>query len=145
MLMILMNYFPVKIIKILSEHKKIFLWLALTWTAMVTFLCLVKFDNIPKVSVSNFDKLGHFTFHYGMTAFWFLYYKFQKTNSFKKSLVKGFAFSVVYGIIIEFIQAFCTKTRNGDLFDVFANMTGSIAAVLTAVLLMKVARNLKSD
>jgi len=128
--MILMNYYQVKLIKNLSEHKGILLWLAIIWTAIVTFFCLASFNELPKIEVSNFDKWGHITFHAGITFLWFLVFKFKLLNENKKALLKAFLFSFFYGTTIEICQDQFTKTRTGDIFDVFANTTGSLLAIL---------------
>jgi VanZ family protein len=117
--------------------KKKFLWLALCWTAVVTYFCLVSFNDLPKVGGKNFDKVGHVTFHFGMTAFWFLYFRFQRLNNNKKALLKAFGFSFVYGVILEIVQANFTDTRNGDAADVLANSVGGLLAVLTFSVLVR--------
>ena len=134
MLMISTNCYQVKLTEILSEHK-LFLWLAIIWTAIIAVLCLVNFNDLPSVQVSFSDKIGHFVFHYGLTTLWFLYYKFQRSNPKVKALLKAFLFSLFYGIAIEISQALFTDSRKADVFDVLANMTGSILAVSTLLLL----------
>lgn len=131
--MILMNYYQVKLIKNLSEHKKILLWLAIIWTAVVTFFCLASFNELPKIEVDNFDKLGHITFHFGITFLWFLVYRFKNLNENKRALIKAFLFSFFYGITIEICQDQFTTTRSGDVFDVFANMMGSLLAIIVLI------------
>lgn len=138
--MILMHYYQVKLIKNLSEHKKILLWLAIIWTAIVTFFCLASFNELPKIEVTNFDKLGHLTFHFGLTFLWFLVYKFKNLNENKKALKKAFLFSFFYGVTIEICQEQFTATRSGDLFDVFANMMGSFLAIITLIIGMSYIR-----
>ena len=140
--MILMNYYQVKLIKNLSEHKKITLWLAIIWTAIVTFFCLASFNELPQIEVSNFDKLGHITFHFGITFLWFLVYKFYSLNENKKALLKAFLFSFFYGITIEICQDQFTETRNGDVFDVFANAFGSLLAIISITLSIRYIRKI---
>ncbi|WP_291082427.1 VanZ family protein [Flavobacterium sp. BFFFF1] len=113
------------------ERKRKYLWLALGWTAVVTYFCLVSFNELPKIGEKNFDKFGHITFHFGLTAFWFLYFRFQRLNDNKKALFRAFLFSFVYGVTIEIIQETLTDTRSGDVMDVLANVIGSILAVVT--------------
>ena len=36
------------------------------------------------------------------------------------------AFAILYGIIIEVLQSVLTKTREADLYDMFANSLGAI-------------------
>lgn len=133
--MILMNYYQVKLIKTLSEHNTILLWLAIIWTAIVAFLCLASFNSLPKVSLANTDKYVHATFHFGITFLWALVYKFKDRNENKKVLVKAFLFSFFYGIAIEICQAQFTQTRSGDPMDVLANTAGSMLAVVFLILL----------
>ena len=141
--MISMNYYQVKLTKNLSEHKKILLWLAIIWTAIVAFLCLASFNELPKIaSVSNFDKLGHITFHFGITLLWFLVFKFKFLNENKKALLKAFLFSFFYGITLEICQDQFTETRSGDVLDVIANTFGSLLALLFIVLAVKYCRKL---
>lgn len=139
--MILMNYYQVKLIKNLSEHNKILPWLAITWTAMVTFLCLVSFNELPKIEVTSFDKLGHITFHFGITFLWFLVYRFKVLNENKKALSKAFLFSFFYGVTIEVCQDQFTATRSGDIFDVFANTIGSLLAIILVMLAIRYRAN----
>jgi len=139
--MTLTNYSPVKLIKNLSEHKTLFLWLALLWTAIVTFFCLVDFNNLPKVGIIRYDKLGHFTFHFGITSLWFLYFRFQKLYTNHKALLTGFLVSLFYGITIEICQGLFTDTRKADIFDVFANMTGGTLAVVMILLIVRFNRS----
>lgn len=137
MLMTLMNCYPVKITKNLLEHRNFFLWPALFWMAIVTFLCLINSNELPKVEITNYDKLGHITFHFGITFLWFLYFRLQRSNADRKALLKAFLVSFVYGVCIEISQGLFTDTRNADVFDVFANMTGSVIAVILCFFINK--------
>ncbi|MGK4566161.1 VanZ family protein [Flavobacterium sp. 3HN19-14] len=126
-----------KLTENLSAHKKAFLWLALVWTSIVTIFCLINMNALPTVKVDNFDKFGHITFHFGMTVLWFLYYKFRRENTSRRSLIKAFLFSFIYGVSIELIQTFFTKSRTGDIFDEIANIIGSLMAISVMILIMK--------
>ena len=128
-----MNYYQVKLIKILLADNKTYQWLAFIWTAIVGFLCLVSFNSLPTVSLSNSDKLGHFVFHFGITILWYLYFRISRNNENKMALLKAFLFSFFYGCLLEILQANFTTTRKGDINDVMAN---SIGAGLAIVLLL---------
>lgn len=128
--MILMNYYQVKLIKNLLEHKKLVLWLTIIWTAIVTFFCLASFNELPQVEVDHFDKIGHVTFHFGITFLWFLTFKFYFLNENRNALIKAFLFSFFYGITIEICQDQFTMTRSGDPLDILANTSGSLLAIL---------------
>lgn len=110
--------------------------MALFWTALVAYLSLVRSGKIPQIDIQNIDKIIHLIFYFALTLLWFLFLK-KHINSPNngKSLSISFVFSIVFGIIIEFIQEFYTATRQADAFDVLANATGSILAVIAIVLL----------
>jgi VanZ family protein len=118
--------------------KKIFFWTALTWSVIILVSCLIKSDEIPQVSIQNLDKVVHAFFYFVFTSLWFLYFKkhINSSNNFKP-LAISFAFSVFFGIGIELLQAFITTTRKADVFDVFANVTGTTLAVIAIILLNK--------
>ena len=131
MYLILTNYFQVKHIKNLLAHKYFYLWLAEFWTLVIAFLCMVSFKKLPSIGISGADKYVHFTFHFVFTLLWFLYFNTKNKNeSTVKLLFKVFLASLFYGIIIEISQSLFTTTRQGDIFDVFANASGSIVAVI---------------
>jgi VanZ family protein len=118
----------VRLTAILLGHKRKFLWLALFWTAIVTVLCLISFDGLPKEEIMSHDKLGHMTFHFGMTSLWFLYLRYGRTLAKGKAAALAFSFSLVYGILIELSQYYFTNTRTGDIRDVAANASGALLA-----------------
>ncbi|WP_432672068.1 VanZ family protein [Flavobacterium sp. SM2513] len=132
-----MNYFQVKLIKNLSEYKKTIQALTVFWTGMVAYLCLVSSDRLPEVDVIDFDKLGHFTFHFGLTFLWFLFWKATYRTENKFALLKAFLFSFFFGVVIEVCQGVFTETRYSDIRDVYANSVGALVAVLVLFLANK--------
>ena len=128
--MILMNYCQVKLTKNLLELKHIIQVLAFFWTALVAYLCLANSESLPSVEVLQFDKFGHFTFHFGITALWFLFWKTTFRNENKYALLKAFLFSFFFGVAIEIIQGLFTYTRQADFMDVLANTNGALVAIL---------------
>ena len=137
MLMISINYFQVKLIKVLLERKLLIQVLTVFWTGLVAYLCLVSSDKLPDVDVLKFDKLGHFTFHFGITFLWFLFWKTTYRTENKFAFIKAFLFSFFFGIIIEICQGLFTTTRQSDINDIYANSVGSFAAVLSIFVLNK--------
>lgn len=47
--------------------------------------------------------------------------------------MEGVFFSLFFGIGIEVLQSRLTTTRNGDFFDVLANFTGALLALVFVV------------
>ena len=139
--MILTSYYQVKLIKNLLEPKHLFLGLALFWTFVVSILCLASFNNLPSVSVQHFDKIVHAAFHFGITALWFLYWNSKEKGQLRKSLLKAFLFSLVYGSLIEIMQRVFTATRSGDVLDLLGNITGALIAVLLILIITSIVKS----
>lgn len=124
-----MNYFLARPIQRLLAHKFFYLWLAEIWTLVIAFLCLVSFKQLPTIAISGADKYVHFILHLGFTVLWFLHLKKSSSNR-NKTLATVFLASIVYGILTEIAQQLFTTTRKADIFDVMANTSGAIVAVL---------------
>lgn len=118
--------------------KQFYFWAALSWTGIIIFFCLVKSSSIPVVHFQYLDKIVHAFFHFVFTSLWFLFLKEQlNSHTVFKPLTMSLMFSIFFGIGIEILQEVCTTTRSGDLFDVFANISGAILAVCMILMLRK--------
>ena len=138
--MILTNYYQVRLTKNLLEPKHLFLGLAIIWTLMVSVLCLASFNSLPSVAIKHLDKIVHAVFHFGITASWFLYWNSKENGQLKKSLLRAFLFSLIYGSLIEIIQSTFTTTRNGDVFDLLGNITGASIAALSILVVASIVK-----
>jgi VanZ family protein len=111
---------------------------ALFWTGIVSYFCLVNSSDIPTINIPNLDKCIHTFFHLVFAFVWFLFFSKQLQNgTIFKPLLFSVLFSFVFGIVIELLQNFVTTTRNADAFDIVANMVGSILAIFVIVILNK--------
>ena len=126
----------------LSVAKKIILGIAIFWTFLIAVLCLVQFNDLPSFGVSGMDKYVHFTFHFGFTFLWSIYFCSLLKNITFKTVITVFSVSVSYGILIEFLQGAYTTTRKADIMDVLANASGALIAII-ALLLYKYFRQKK--
>lgn len=133
------NYYLQMIIKHLSEHKTFWLVSAIGWTIFVAFLCLVNNNDLPSIGmkISGIDKVIHFLFHFIFTLLWSIYY-FSKDKMLtpKKVIIIVFA-SLIFGVMIEWMQASFTLTRQADILDVISNTGGAISAGLLVYHLLK--------
>jgi VanZ family protein len=109
--------------------KKIVFSLAICWTVLIAFLCLVKFGKLPAIPVSEADKYVHFAFHFVFTLLWGNYIWIKNKSNEMKLIVKVLLVSLLYGILIEFLQETLTTTRHADIYDVLANATGATTAL----------------
>jgi VanZ family protein len=114
--------------------KNLYFWIAFSWTVVVAYFCLAPASDIPSVSIPNLDKLAHSFFHFVLTKNLFLFFKKKlKKKNQTKLLVGAVFFSLFFGIGIEVLQSRLTTTRNGDFFDVLANFTGALLALVFVV------------
>ncbi|WP_284653676.1 VanZ family protein [Flavobacterium terrisoli] len=121
--------------------KKTILSLAIGWTFLILVVCLVNFNDLPTIKVSGYDKYGHFTFHFLFILLWG-YYAWLKQNHIRfRKLIHILLISVCYGILIEFLQETCTKTRHADILDILANFTGAMTGFVVFVLIKKVKKD----
>ena len=104
---------------------------AIIWTIIIAVLCLESSSDLPSVKVIGIDKIVHVTFHFVFVNLWYLFFV---NNNFMKNysnlVTKTFFLSLGYGILIEIAQQLFTKTRQADVLDVLANITGAILAVI---------------
>lgn len=110
--------------------KKTILVLAVCWTILIAFLCLITFSKLPSLGVSGADKYVHFTFHFIFTLLWGYYSWLSQNKTELKKIITIVFISILFGILIEFMQEVFTVTRRADVLDVLANLAGATAAFL---------------
>ena len=107
---------------------------ALLWTGIVTYFCLIQSSDVPVINIPNLDKCIHAFFHFVFTFVWFLFfYKQLKLDSVFKPLLISFLLSFLFGIGIEILQGLITTTRSADVLDGVANLIGALLAVSLVV------------
>lgn len=129
--------------KSLLGLKKVSLVLAMGWTFIIAFLCLVKVNDLPSlgISITSIDKYVHITFHFVFTMLWG-FYSWKKRGIIEIKKIRNiFLISVGYGILIEIMQEEFTTTRHADLMDVTANCIGALIAVGIFLYLKKKTQN----
>lgn len=117
--------------------KKATFSLALGWTLLIAVLCLLKFTNLPAIRVSEADKYVHFTLHFVFTMLWGYYFWLKLNEIVLKKIVFVVTSSLCYGILIEILQETFTTTRHADIFDVLANFSGALVALVLFVLIKR--------
>ncbi len=105
-----------------------FIYLGLFLTILITVGSLIPPKKVVEVNVPSFDKVIHFGSYFLLALSWLLA-SAKKYKEIKYTLT--IAFSVgVYGIIIEGLQATLTTVRQADIYDIIANFTGVLVALL---------------
>lgn len=117
--------------------KKLILPTSVVYTITLAVLSLIKVNKVTSELPTNSDKIFHALAYAIFTALWFLsfYYKIELKKI--KALVFSFLFSSVFGIIIELLQGSLTKNREADLFDVIANTTGTLIAMIIITIILR--------
>jgi len=123
----------VKIIKHLSERN--YLYLAVIWAVLIAVLSLLSLNSISKeINISSNDKFFHFVFYAILTVLLLLYKRKTKYN------LLIILFVIIYGIIIEILQALLTTNREADIYDAIANSLGAI----TGLVFLRIVKNKKN-
>jgi VanZ family protein len=114
-------------------RKNIYLSAALIWTFSILLLCLEPASDLPKIQISNIDKLVHFTFHFVFIILWYLFLNSINKIVNSKALVILFFVSFAFGIVIEISQQEFTNSRKGDILDVISNISGAFLALILVI------------
>lgn len=120
------------IIKTLLERKFLAI-LALLYTGLITWASLARIIINPiNFNIKGSDKIAHFLAYFIFTLVWFMFWFFSKksTTKFSKHLVKASVICFCYGLLMEVLQGLLTTYRSSEWFDVLANTSGIIFAVI---------------
>ena len=117
------------LIAIKNLYKDSAFYVAVFITITIAFLSLFNVNKLtPDVNLSHIDKYEHFTAYFVLTLSWlFVFQKSVKLINYRFGLV---TLVFLYGILMEVLQQILTDYRQADLFDVFANTSGIIIAIL---------------
>ncbi len=103
---------------------------AVAWCIFITFLSVKGGINLPE-SIWDFlawDKLAH-AFVYGVFAFLIMNGDLKRNIFTKKSIYIALIISILYGILMEFVQWGFFPGRYFEVLDILANIIGSFIGV----------------
>ncbi len=90
-------------------------------------------DDVPLV-----DKWVHMVMYGGtFSVLWIEYIRQHQKPDYKKLLIWAFIAPIVMSGIIELLQEYCTKTRQGEWTDLLANSIGVVLAVVIGLVLLR--------
>jgi VanZ family protein len=97
-------------------------------------------EDLPKVNVSNVDKIFHFGAYAAFTILWYAGFLYSFSMNKNKALLYATGLAVIFGIVIEVLQDTMTDYRAMDVYDVIANTSGALltALILSRIIKMKV-------
>lgn len=102
------------------------------WLVLITILSLIELGNEGAPRVDQLDKVVHFLFHYVLSFLLLFHLKYDDVLfQVKRIFYFVFFFSLIYGVLIEGLQAVLTLRRESDLWDVLANTLGCLTCLLS--------------
>jgi VanZ family protein len=124
---------------------KILLFLSGIYTLAITWLSLVQ---LGKISIGEFnptDKMLHAGAYFLLVLLWKLYFVFQASDfeRYKSNLLWVAALCLLFGMLIEVLQGTLTSYRDPDWWDILANSTGVLLAVLLFIIMAPTVKSLK--
>ncbi|MDR1371624.1 MAG: VanZ family protein [Dysgonamonadaceae bacterium] len=112
-------------------------WISISVNVAVLTVCMIKPPEVEGLPVTNFDKLIHLLLFMGISGITF----FDNTSYLRKKIsllrifLGSFIFPLVFGGLIEVLQATLTSSRSGDWTDVGFDAIGAIIGMMTCVLI----------
>jgi hypothetical protein len=101
---------------------------AILWTFIIFGLCCTPGQYIPTTNwleLLSFDKFVHASIFFILTVLW-LIFLFKSNKLSKASMIFVLLSCIVYGGMLEMMQATVFSNRSGDLPDFIANSFGCL-------------------
>jgi len=105
-------------------------FVASLWTLLMFIGSLLPKAAIEReklIDIPNLDKIVHFTMYFGFVLLWNFAFQQKRKNV---SPYYIFAVSIAFGLIIETLQFWMNLGRNFELYDIIANIIGSILGLI---------------
>jgi VanZ family protein len=120
-----------QLIKKLSDPRVLFT-IGLVYTLLITIALLSPTSDIPKIDIAFLDKFIHVIIHWILSFIWLWYgFSTDKYHISSKTIFVILTICFAYGLAIEASQQWFTQTRTFDLFDLVANVAGSLLGLLS--------------
>ncbi len=107
---------------------KFYFGMAIFWTILTLYLSLISARSASKFNIWDFtgtDKLAHLIFYAVFSFLWCM--SLRKRNVEKKYVL---FFSIFFGVLMEIFQLYLFNGRSFELYDILANIIGSIIGVI---------------
>jgi len=86
------------------------------------------FDKVPLINIPNIDKIVHFGMYLGLMSVIILENRTNLRNN-RRLFLTGLI-PLLYGILMEILQATVTVTRTASFYDALANSSGILVSIL---------------
>lgn len=115
-----------KPIKKLLQHKSL-LFLGVLYTVIITVAFLSPATEIPETNIPLLDKIAHVSIH---SVLFFIWLTIGVIHDLSHSILKIIFVTLIacfiYGISIEVVQHYFTRSRAFDWYDIIANEIGCL-------------------
>ncbi|MGZ3757858.1 MAG: VanZ family protein [Mucilaginibacter sp.] len=122
-------------------------WPAILWTLFILLMCSIKMGGISgsPMFFPGFDKLVHCGFYFVWVIVYANGFIRQRGLSALTFLAEVLitAVAIVYGGLIELLQAYVFTWRNGDWADLFADSVGACMATFSLLLIIAAIKYVK--
>lgn len=118
-----------------SAHIILYFTPALVWGIFILYFSTMPGPEVPGLLQSLNDKLIHASIYFVATALiYFGFIRFLYSSPISgKALFIACLISILFGGLIELLQAYYVPGRVGDWYDFAANTSGSLSFVLMLV------------
>jgi len=113
--------------------KKLFFPAVVIYTIALTTVCLATLKNVPDIGVSFGDKIFHFLAYFVLAILWFCTFFYNFNLKKRRAIIYSAIISISFGILIEVLQETLTSSRALDVYDIVANTSGVMLAVIFIV------------
>jgi VanZ family protein len=105
---------------------------AIIWAAVIFILSASPGQNLPQIDLGDLlaaDKIAHFGVYLILTLclFW-AFFRRKRLNT--RNIIYAILITSGYGILLEIGQYYIFPGRYFELFDIVANISGSIGSLL---------------
>lgn len=105
----------------------------LVWIVFVALLSISSMERVPRnglMGIPHFDKIAHFGVYFimavlGMLSIW----RRERQLSVRNTVIIGVV-CVSIGVILEIAQFYGSKTRHFEVFDIIANIIGTLSGCI---------------
>ena len=112
-------------------------WISIALCIVILVLCFMPTEPLPKVPMTNFDKVVHCLMFWALSGVVF----FDNTNYLRRAIERprilrgSFLFPVLFSGLIEIGQTLFTTYRTGDWWDFFYDVIGAMLGCLSGLLI----------
>lgn len=115
--------------------------LPIGWTIITIVLLCLPGSSIPGegfvFNIPNLDKIVHVILFGGIVLFWGAHYAFrpERPQGWQKLVILLAILSTGLGIVLEYVQFYFIPLRSFDIYDIVADTSGALAAMLLVLFL----------